>query len=111
MDTLNHLQKSAMRVIEEYAASRNTAPDIETELIFDTKNNHYQLVTVGWQNGKRVHGIVLHLDIRDGKIWVQHNGTEVDIAECLVETGISKDEIVLGFHTPFLRKFTEYAIG
>ena len=37
--------------------------------------------------------------------------TDVDFAEELVEMGVSKTDIVLGFHSPFKRQFTEYAVS
>ncbi|MBW4598820.1 MAG: XisI protein [Calothrix sp. FI2-JRJ7] len=33
----------------------------------------------------------------NGKIWVQRNSTEIQIAHELVAMGISKDDIILGF--------------
>lgn len=70
----------------------------------------YQLVHVGWHGDRRIYDCILHLDIRDGKIWLQHNGTENDIAAELVEMGVAKTDIVIGFHSPFKRQFTEYAV-
>jgi XisI protein len=66
---------------------------------------------VGWQNNRRVYGGRVHLDIKDGKIWIQQNNTEREIAEELVGMGVPKSDIVIGFHSPFKRKFTEYAVG
>jgi hypothetical protein len=54
---------------------------------------------------------VLHLDIKGGKIWIQWNGIEDDIAVELVALGVPKHDIVLGFHTPLLRQYTEYAVS
>ena len=65
----------------------------------------------GWHNKKRIFGPVLHLDIKGGKIWIQWNGTEDDIAAELVALGVPKHDIVLGFHTPMLRQYTEYAVS
>ena len=65
----------------------------------------------GWHGRRRIHGSVLHVDIRDGKIWIQHDGTERGIAEDLLESGVPKDHIVLAFHSPELRKDTEFAVG
>jgi hypothetical protein len=53
-------------------------PDIECQLIFDEKNDHYQLLDVGWQGLKRVYTCFIHLDIKDGKIWIQRNMTETE---------------------------------
>jgi hypothetical protein len=39
-----------------------------------------------------VYGCILHFDIRQGKIWLQYNGTEIDFAEELVKEGIYASE-------------------
>ena len=75
------------------------------------ERNHYQLIHVGWRNKHRIYGCVVHLDIKDGKIWIQHNGTEFDIAVKLTEMGIAKQDIVNGFHSSYMRQFTEFAVG
>jgi hypothetical protein len=54
---------------------------------------------------------VLHLDIKNDKIWIQHNGTELDIAQELVKLGIPKEWIVLGFQSAYKRQFTEFAVA
>ncbi|BAZ21134.1 XisI protein [Kalymmatonema gypsitolerans NIES-4073] len=54
---------------------------------------------------------MLHLDIIDGKIWVQQDGTEVGIANKLVEIGVPKHDIVLGIDPPKMRQYTEFAVG
>ncbi len=84
---------------------------IQAETIFDTEHDHYQLVYVGWPDSKRVYGTVLHLDIIDGKIWVQQDGTEVGIGNELVELGVPKKDIVSGFNPPKLRHYTDFALG
>jgi len=35
--------------------------------------------------------------------------SELTIAEVLVKRGVPKDQIVIGFHPPELRQYTEYA--
>src|SRR5437016_5868270 len=71
--------------------------DVQIETIFDEPNDHYELVYAGWNGPYRIHGSVLHFDIRDGKVWIQHDGTEGGIADELVELGIPKDRIVLAY--------------
>jgi hypothetical protein len=66
---------------------------------------------MGWQNKHRVFGPVMHFDIKEGKIWIQWNGTEEEVGERLVEMGIPKHDIVVGFHPSYMRKFTDYAVG
>jgi len=69
------------------------------------------LVIVGWEGVKRVHGCLIHLEIIAGKIWIQRDGTEDGIANDLLQYGIRKDQIVLGFRDPEMRQYTEFAVG
>jgi hypothetical protein len=64
----------------------------------------------GWDFGghtakKRMHGCLIHLQIIDGKVWVQRDGIVGD----LEEAGVPKEHIVLGFHPPEVRPYTDYA--
>jgi hypothetical protein len=54
---------------------------------------------------------MIHMEIRDEKIWIQRNMTDVDFAEELVEMGVPRTDIVLGFHSPFKRQFSKYAVN
>jgi hypothetical protein len=51
------------------------------------------------------------IDIKDNKIWIQRNNTEINLAESLVKRGIDKNNIVIGLHSPFMRQFSGYAIN
>lgn len=53
---------------------------------------------------------MLHLDIIDSKIWIQQDGTEVGIANELVNFGVPKQDIVLAFDPPLVRQFTDFAV-
>lgn len=111
MANLNRYREVVQKLLEDYANLGQSDREVETELVFDIARDHYQLVHVGWLNERRVYGCILHLDIKDEKIWLQHNGTESDVAAELVEMGIPKTDIVIGFHSPFKRQFTEYAVS
>lgn len=71
--------------------------------------DHYLLLHNGWRGNRRTHGCSLHIDIKDGKIWIQHDGTKVGIATVLLERGVPAHDIVLGFDSPYMRQFTEFA--
>ncbi|MBE9139407.1 XisI protein [Nodosilinea sp. LEGE 07088] len=111
MGSVEHYRQLVRELLTEYSQVDFSNPQLETELIFDLQRDRYQVVHVGWSNKRRVYGCVLHLDIIDGKIWIQHDGTEGGIANELVDRGVPKHDIVLGFHSPFKRQFTEFAVG
>jgi hypothetical protein len=111
MDKLNDYRELIRQILEEYAAHKPAYGDVEFELAIDLVRDHYQLLSVGWIGNQRVHGCLLHADIKDGKIWIQRDGTEEGIADRLVAAGVPKQDIVLAFQSPFRRKFTEFAVG
>lgn len=84
--------------------------DLRHELVFDREGDHYQLLSIGWDNRKRVFDCDVHLDIINDKVWIQLNNTDVDLATELVEMGVPREDIVLGFHSPYMRQFTDYAV-
>ncbi|MDZ8140638.1 MAG: XisI protein [Nostoc sp. DedQUE04] len=66
---------------------------------------------LGWNGDRRIHGCLVHIDLIDGKIWIQRDGTEEGIAADLERAGIPKEHIVLGFRPPELRPYTGYAVA
>ncbi|MEM9217193.1 MAG: XisI protein [Cyanobacteria bacterium P01_F01_bin.150] len=112
MDKIALYRKYIQELLKKRASIKSANPNIETQLIFDTERDHYQIVNTGWKgNSKRLYGCSVHVDIKDGKIWIQHDGSEVAIADQLVEQGVPKHDIVLAYHAPIMRQYTDFAIG
>jgi hypothetical protein len=110
MDTLTRYREIVQEMLRAYS-DRRTTDEIESQCNFDENHDHYQIVNVGWENGRRVYGCVLHLDIKNTKIWLQYNGTEIDIAKAFEDKGVIKSDIVFGFLPPSRRQLTEYAVS
>jgi XisI protein len=66
---------------------------------------------VGWNGLNRVYHSVMHFDIKDGKIWIQQNMTDIDLAEELVEMGVKKENIIFGLQPPYKRFYTGYGVA
>jgi hypothetical protein len=112
MDKLATYRQHIQSLLEKRAEVKSANPAMETQLIFDTERDHYQVVHTGWKSeSKRTYGCVLHVDIKDGKIWVQYDGSEVAIADQLAELGVPKQDIVLAYHAPHVRQYTDFAVG
>ncbi|MCI0378510.1 MAG: XisI protein [Gemmataceae bacterium] len=111
MDKLALYRRLLRDIILKYAAFKPSVGEIETEAIIDEANNHFELMHSGWVKDNRVHGSVLHVDIRNGKIYIQHDGTEEGIANELVEAGVPKEDIVLAFKAPEIRQHTGFAVA
>ncbi len=109
MDQVEHYRQLIRDLIEQYAKVQPACGEIEIETIFDVSNDHYELMYAGWNGPYRIHGSVLHLDIRKGKIWIQYDGTAHGIAEDLLKAGVPHDQIVLAFKPPEARQYTDFA--
>ncbi len=111
MDKLENYRNIVEKLLREYAAMPYSYGEIERRTMFDRENDSYLLYIVGWSERRRYHGINMHIDIINGKIYIQHDGTEEGIADDLEREGVPKSDIVLAFHAPELRKYTEYAVA
>ena len=111
MDKLQHYRQLIRTILAEQAQPDNHEDDVEPTIICDTEGDHYQLAYIGWEGQRRVFGILLHFDIKDGKIWLQYNGTELSIAKRLTDEGVPPTDIVIGFHSEFKRQFNGYAVA
>jgi hypothetical protein len=109
MDTLNDYRRIIRDAITKHAEDRPSTGDVQIEMIFDEGHDHYELIYSGWDRSRRIHGHVLHLDLRGGKVWIQYDGTSDGIANELVEAGIPRDHIVLASKPPEVRQYTGFA--
>ena len=109
MDTGMDVRALIKRILREYAEIKPAYGQVETETIFDDEKGHYEVIRLGWDGHRRVHGCLLHVDVREGKVWIQRDGTEEGIANELVEAGIPREQIVLAFRHPDTRKYTGFA--
>ncbi len=103
--------KYVEEIIERYGQYKPAYGDVEVQTVIDRENNHYQLINVGWSKNQRIRGCVLHVDIKDNRIWIQHDGTETGIANELVERGVPKHDIVLAFLAPYKRQYSDFAVN
>ncbi len=108
---LTAYRAAIQQVSNSYIEFLGQTEDVLLEMVIDQQNDRYLLVEIGWHNGRRIYGTLLHIDIIDHKLWIQQDGTEEGIANELVTLGIPKQQIVLGFKPLDRRKVTEFAIS
>lgn len=111
MGKIDQYRQFVQQIIEGHASIKSAYGDVELQTIFDTQHDHYQLVQAGWNKNHRKYGCLIHMDIKDGKIWIQQDGTEFGVANKLVLLGVPKDDIVLAFMPEYKRPYAEYAVA
>ncbi|MBG1270002.1 XisI protein [Nostoc sp. WHI] len=108
---LDHYRQVIETILSEYASLIYSYADIHSEVVFDRTRDRYLWMDLGWDSDRRIHGCLVHIDLIDGKIWIQRDGTEEGIAADLERAGIPKEHIVLGFRPPELRRYTGYGVA
>ncbi len=82
--------------------------DTEISLSFDDERMSYLVMRVGWfQQYKRIHRCLIHIEIVDETVVIQANNTEDPIDTDLVEMGIPKEKMCLGFIPADFRAYAE----
>ena len=109
MDSVINYPVLIRSVFEEYGQILSQVEEKRVECIYDDANGHYEILWMGWEGSRRIHGCVVHVDLIDGKIWIQYDGTERGVANDFVDAGVPKDRIVLGFQSPAKRPYTDFA--
>ncbi|MEG3931967.1 MULTISPECIES: XisI protein [unclassified Microcoleus] len=111
MDRLEHYRQCIQKLLIEDSKIAPINGEIEVETIFDKEKDRYLAVDLGWDGHRRVYNCVFHLDIKNGKIWIQRNQTDRQIAEELVEMGVPKEDIVLGLQPTYAREHTGFGVA
>ncbi|GBF82829.1 XisI protein [Aphanothece sacrum] len=111
MDKLEKYRKIIRQVLTPYLNIYYANVKVRNRAAFDQETDQYLIISEGWNNQEHLHSCLIHLEIINNKIWIQCDNTEDGIANELVAAGIPKSDIVLAFHTPDIRKFTEFAIS
>ena len=109
MDTNSAYRSLVERILTEYAQIPYAHGDIQIQTVFDRDGDHYLLMLVGRDGIRRVHGCLIHVDLIDGMIWIQRDGTEQGIARELITAGVPKERIIPAFRSPALRQQPEFA--
>jgi len=111
LEKLTRYREIAQRIVEEYASHKPSIGDVDTYAMIDTENDHYIAMQTGWVKHHRVHGAFVHLDIINGKFWIQFDGTDRPVADELEAAGVPKEDIVLAEKPVEVRPFTGYGVG
>jgi len=109
MDAPDEWRELIEKLLNEETRVPISYGEVALYTVFDRAKDHYLLMAVGWDGYKRIHAPLIHVDIIDGKFWIQHDGTERGIARDLEEGGVPKDRIVLAFQHLSRRRFGDYA--
>jgi hypothetical protein len=111
MDKITRYRQIIQEILTAHSQIQPAYGEIEMQILFDRERDRYQVLRAGWLQKKRVYGVLIQIDLKGEKIWIQYDGTEIGVANELTENGIPKEDIVLAYHSPFIRQYDGFAIG
>ena len=114
MDKLENYRSIVKKILTEYDKIASQTPNVsgvDTVLSFDEERDQYLWFDIGWNERKRVQAISVYIRIKNEKIYIEEDWTEEGIATELLKEAVPKEDIVLAFHDPQTRKYTDFAIA
>jgi len=97
MDTITTYRNIVKQVMLQYARLRPSHGNIRLDAVLDEARDHYALMQVGWDRGRRVRGNLVYVTMSDDRVYIEYDGIEHGITQDLIKRGISQDRIVLAF--------------
>ena len=112
MDKIARHKQLVRQLLEEVGKKREVSRlTMRNQYLFDEEHGQYMIHKYGWRGARRIYGIVAHFEIAaNGKIWLHHDGTGLELANILVERGVDKMDIVLAFQPEYVREDTGFGV-
>ena len=112
MNTRSKYCQIIKKVLQNHADYSSAIFDAYTsQVLFDDERGQYLVLDIGWNDDQYLHSTPLHLSLVNDKIWIQYDDTEEGIVTELIDAGVSKNDIVLGFRYPKVRQYTGFAVA
>jgi XisI protein len=117
MDQLEHYRQTIEKLLTDYynfanpENAKSETSEASDRLALDREHDQYIWFRFGWSGNQKVQHIIMYLCIKNGKIWVEEDATNLCVVDDLLAGNIPETDIVLGFHPPQKRTFTEFAIA
>lgn len=117
MDKMKYYADLLREILMEYKEidARATNSDVELKndsvFVFDEADGVFAWFGFGWTNQGRTRAIRFFARLKDGKIHIEEDLTEEGIGTILLKKGVPPKDIVVEFHPPEMRQYTEFALS
>jgi hypothetical protein len=111
MEKIVRYQQIIKAILNDYIASMQANLDEEIYLVEDTNKLNFLIYHDSWKQSSRSYGCILHIRIKNEKVYVDYDGTDEGFADLFADAGIPNSDIVLAFHAPAKRQYTGFAVA
>ncbi|MEM7536364.1 MAG: element excision factor XisI family protein [Chloroflexota bacterium] len=111
-ERIGEYRKVIKSILHEYTRPFVQQSDgVDVVAVCDENTDTYSVINVGWTGERRTNLTAVLMRIVNGQIWVESDNTMYRFVDELLAHGIKHDEIVIGFHTPRMRQYTDFAVA
>lgn len=105
MDRIENYRRILETTVKRHAQFEPANGDIKTHAVRDRETDEYMVIDSGWnEKGRRIYDVVLHFRLENGFVHVERDNTDAEVVKELLESGISKDDIILAYNAlPYQR--------
>ncbi|MEM1328035.1 MAG: element excision factor XisI family protein [Bacteroidota bacterium] len=96
---------------ERAARKVSYSEDMSNRLIVNQERTEFILIRLGWFRERYRYVTLFHIEIRENKIWLHQNNTDVVIEDILTRKGVQADDIVVAFVHPMERAQENVALA
>lgn len=114
MEKLDRYRQLIQKTLLDYETMINRSrwqADLETHALFDETRERYMVFETGWWGPKRVSSTTVYVRLYNGKIYIEEDWTQDGITADLLRYGVPREDIVLAFHPPKMRQYTDFAVA
>ena len=111
MDRFDQYRASIQRIIAEQAQVQPALGNVALLPVCDPISDNYLVLMLGWDGYDRVDAPVIHIRLLNGKVLLEEDNTDAEIAAQLIAAGIAKADLALAFQHPSERADAEYVIA
>lgn len=96
-------------ILKEHEAfgREDATGEVTTHFVYDDTNAENLLINVGWRHQPRhyrVHTLVFHGWVQDGKVWIELDNLSPSVSSELIERGVPKADILAAYEQPCKRR-------
>ncbi len=98
------------RELMKRASNPVVGQKVDPVFVIDEPNGIFAWFDFGWTKQGRTNSINVFVRLKDGKIHIEEDWTEEGIGTILLAKGVPSKDIVVEFHPPEMRQYTEFAL-
>lgn len=112
MDSLIKYKEIASKIVTLIANKASNLENFEAILSIDSARGQYLVMSDGWDGIERNYSTIVHIEVKkDAKVWLRIDATDLEIGKELINEGVLASDLVLAFHSPQMRKYSNYSFS